>query len=103
MVTDADFDTGRFLPFVIELIANSHHGDAEHADDDIEVVTAHDVIPLRFRDLAPRANSCQLVMHVQREDQLSRPSSLRVPDCFWHSAHFVVFCAEVAFAAPVAA
>jgi hypothetical protein len=52
MVADADFAAGRFLPFVIELIADSHDCNAEHADDHIEGVMAHDAIALHFRGLA---------------------------------------------------
>jgi hypothetical protein len=37
-------------------------------------------------------------MQLYKNDQLARPSSLRVADCFWHSVHLTEFSAHFALA-----
>lgn len=41
---DVDFDTGRFLTFLIELVANDTGDDGQRDDGDIQHIAVHDCV-----------------------------------------------------------
>ena len=44
-LTDTYLDASGLLPLLVELIANDHGNDDEHADNEVENVTLHSLVP----------------------------------------------------------